>query len=463
MKSILLLIKKYFIPIEENNHHPLIIRNLSLFIITSFLLIFNLFFSPYFLRNVKASNINIEGIIELTNQKRLEYGLDTLKRNNLLEKAALLKLENMFQEQYWDHYGPNGETPWKFIKEAGYSYTFAGENLARDFNDINDLINAWMNSPTHRANILNRNYQEIGIAIANGILLGKPTTLIVQLFGTQNYTVLQNIQEYYSKIEDYFPIIKKPKNNTYFNNPKIQIAGESIQGNIANIYVNNNLINTTTINGKNFTTEIFINEGENNIKVQALDYLNNRSSQFSDPVKVFLDTTPIDLQKIDLKIYSYNDKYVLLVDKIEDLKKITLLHTDGTEKILDLYANIFIHQFPKTITNFTLNFYDIADNKISSEYSISEMIIKNQEDIPNFLLGYINETNSDQIGILSILNVSNNNATKLINITILFLLILFILIDGLMLLKKGYLRYNTSHHSINIPMLFLGMFIILFI
>jgi uncharacterized protein YkwD len=89
----------------------------------------------------------------------------------------------MFANDYWAHVAPDGTTPWSFIKSSGYAYTTAGENLARDFNDTGAMVEAWMNSASHRENIVNAKFKEIGVAVVNGTLQGVETTLVVQLFG----------------------------------------------------------------------------------------------------------------------------------------------------------------------------------------------------------------------------------------------------------------------------------------
>ncbi len=125
-----------------------------------------------------------EQIIQLTNIKRAEYGLSPLVSNPLLSLAASAKADDMFSDSYWAHYSPSGKTPWKFITEAGYKYIYAGENLARDFNDPVDVVNAWMASPTHRSNVLDENFKEIGVAVENGNLSGREGVLVVQMFGS---------------------------------------------------------------------------------------------------------------------------------------------------------------------------------------------------------------------------------------------------------------------------------------
>ena len=131
-----------------------------------------------------ASNITVAQVIESTNAQRSASGLGVLKYNNQLGQAAVSKAQNMFSEGYWAHTSPSGAEPWDFIRSAGYRYKIAGENLARDFDSTSPMVNAWMNSPTHRANIMNPRYEEIGIAVVDGLLNGVETTLVVQMFGT---------------------------------------------------------------------------------------------------------------------------------------------------------------------------------------------------------------------------------------------------------------------------------------
>lgn len=131
-----------------------------------------------------SADIDYKKIIELTNTERQKKGLPLLVENEALDKAAKLKGENMFAENYWAHFAPSGKTPWDFILGAGYKFTFAGENLAKNFYSPTEIVNAWMNSPTHRDNLLNPNYKDIGIAVEEGVLNGQKTVLIIQEFGT---------------------------------------------------------------------------------------------------------------------------------------------------------------------------------------------------------------------------------------------------------------------------------------
>ena len=136
-----------------------------------------------------ASQIDPSRVIELTNNERLNAGLTIVKQNQELSQAAQAKAADMFAHNYWTHLSPTGTEPWSFITSSGYKYQHAGENLARDFGNPSDIVKAWMASPTHRQNLLDSRYKDIGIAVMDGYLNGVETTLVVQIFGTPQTSV----------------------------------------------------------------------------------------------------------------------------------------------------------------------------------------------------------------------------------------------------------------------------------
>jgi len=140
-----------------------------------------------------SSAITPERIIELTNQERVNLGLNPVVANSLLNQAAAAKAADMFDKDYWAHQSPSGQEPWSFLDQAGYDYRVAGENLARDFSNPVSVVEAWMKSPTHRENILNPKFKEIGVAVVDGNLGGISTTLVVQFFGTPTVAAGQNL------------------------------------------------------------------------------------------------------------------------------------------------------------------------------------------------------------------------------------------------------------------------------
>lgn len=122
-------------------------------------------------------------LILLANTSRSKEGLANLTSNDRLTKAAYNKANDMLEHDYFAHTSPDGKTPWDFIKAAGYNYAYAGENLAIGYTNASELHQAWMNSPTHRENILNGNFREIGLAVVSGEYEGSQTTVVVQMFG----------------------------------------------------------------------------------------------------------------------------------------------------------------------------------------------------------------------------------------------------------------------------------------
>lgn len=173
---------------QAGQHHAHALSLTALFVYFQFFVFLTLGF--YFVRATApqilgTASFGADQIIALTNQKRVQNGLGTLTFNGLLAQAASAKAANMFSENYWAHNSPSGKTPWSFINAAGYRYVTAGENLARDFGDAPSVVNAWMNSPTHRSNLLDKNFAEIGVAVESGKLQGRDGILVVQMFGSQ--------------------------------------------------------------------------------------------------------------------------------------------------------------------------------------------------------------------------------------------------------------------------------------
>jgi hypothetical protein len=128
-------------------------------------------------------SLSAEELIYLTNQERIKNHLLPLTQNNLLAKAAHNKAEDLLSKDYFAHTTPEGKLFYQWMQEIGYNYKSAGENLAIFFTKSPDVISAWLNSKTHRDNILDPHYKEIGLAVVEGDFNGENTYVIVQLFG----------------------------------------------------------------------------------------------------------------------------------------------------------------------------------------------------------------------------------------------------------------------------------------
>lgn len=192
-KAIFGKLKLICIPCKGNKYKPKFLENKFLFYYTIILLLLKLTIIPFFLyfpKTIFFADLTKTNLIELTNSARQYLGLRPLKENSLLNEAAYLKAKDMIEKDYFAHYSPEGITPWHWLKKSGYNYMLAGENLAIGFLEPEQVHLAWMNSSSHKRNILNPNFQEIGIAVLKGNFQGKETTLVVQFFGTQKTIVL---------------------------------------------------------------------------------------------------------------------------------------------------------------------------------------------------------------------------------------------------------------------------------
>jgi len=181
-------IRNFFYPHESNNYRARLLHLDSLLIIILCLIVGTFLFSG--IKNTFPSVLGIstgmtpDQLLALTNEKRIEQGLSPVTINGQLSAAAEGKARDMLTKNYWAHNSPDGTTPWDFIKGSGYSYVYAGENLARGFSDPSEVVNAWMASPEHRQNMLSPNFNNIGFAIATGSLTGEDTVLVVEMLGS---------------------------------------------------------------------------------------------------------------------------------------------------------------------------------------------------------------------------------------------------------------------------------------
>ncbi len=146
--------------------------------------------SPYMQshQEVLARTIDISetGLLEATNSQRVQAGIATLSLNNQLSTAAQNKANDMAKKNYWSHETPEGKQPWVFIAQTGYIYNKAGENLAFGFDTNNQVIDGWLNSATHRANMLDSNFQEVGFGITRhpNYQSNGPATIVVAMYAT---------------------------------------------------------------------------------------------------------------------------------------------------------------------------------------------------------------------------------------------------------------------------------------
>ncbi len=193
MIQIMRKIRNFLIPHEDNGHVPHIFSEkvcIGLVAFVVFIYGTSLISTLSIRTNEQVGAVYSSILVDMTNEARAESNLPTLKINPVLVKAAEEKAKDMVENSYFAHTSPNGVTPWFWFADVGYKFAYAGENLAVGFNESSQVHSGWINSPTHKANILSSNFTEIGIAVADGYHKGKPATFVVQMFGKPKTTKL---------------------------------------------------------------------------------------------------------------------------------------------------------------------------------------------------------------------------------------------------------------------------------
>ncbi|MFH0950982.1 MAG: CAP domain-containing protein [bacterium] len=183
------LLKDYFIPGSHNDCQPKILRTKSLLYIVLPLLACKLLLAGYLFwlypNSAQMSRQISEELSILVNQVRLDNGLQPLQVNQELQQAAWAKAQDIINQDYFNHNGFDGKKPWEWIDDSRYQYELVGENLATNFASAPALFEVLLNNGQSKKNILNSNYQDMGLAVVSGHLQNQPTNILVQLLANQ--------------------------------------------------------------------------------------------------------------------------------------------------------------------------------------------------------------------------------------------------------------------------------------
>lgn len=134
---------------------------------------------------VGVSDIDPAILLGDTNKHRIANNLVPVTTNDKLTQSAQAKCNDMVTRDYWSHNTPDGQEPWVFMIQAGYSYNSAGENLSYGYNKASEIVVGWINSPTHNENLLQPKFTEIGFGVClsesftGNPNLGKPARAII--------------------------------------------------------------------------------------------------------------------------------------------------------------------------------------------------------------------------------------------------------------------------------------------
>lgn len=179
-------VRDFLIPHHGNLYRPAIFYASSVMAIAIIVVAFECFYvfgSAYLARNESfLASVLPAAIVSLTNTDRQAHHVQSLSVDPLLSIAAQDKAEDMAHRGYFSHTTPEGNPPWFWLDKVGYSYSYAGENLAMDFSESADVESAWMNSPSHYANIVKPQYTRMGVGVARGTYEGRDTTFVVTFF-----------------------------------------------------------------------------------------------------------------------------------------------------------------------------------------------------------------------------------------------------------------------------------------
>lgn len=202
-------LKQFFVPNESNKYQPHSLKNSSISTVLIIVLLLEFFAIAFLISPEFRSRIGNLGavlpavLIAKVNNERAEQKLVELVENPILTHAALIKAQDMASRGYFAHVDPDGNQPWHYLNLAGYKYQIAGENLAVNFVDSSEVHRAWMRSPTHKANIVQPRFTEIGIATAEGVYKGKNVTFVVQFFGVpQPESMMASVKKEVSSINN---------------------------------------------------------------------------------------------------------------------------------------------------------------------------------------------------------------------------------------------------------------------
>ena len=339
----------------------------------------------------------------------------------------------MLEKQYWDHFGPNGETPWQFIRASSYAYVYAGENLAKGFRTSEGVVEAWMASPTHRANIMSGNYKDIGVAVVEGELLGKQTILVVQMFGNLT-SFVQGVTEVPTpEVEPTPPPVKpkvvtgnnkvitpteqgeirsiqitSPENGVIYMDPSINVKGQTsnVEGEyIVDVVEGDKVIGSTKSNTSTWEVEKGSDWSEGEHKIIA--NLNGTQVKSLEVGFVMDSTAPtVDLETI--MVEEQDNQYILKFSILGEFNSVNLILGSEILPVASVEGNQSITAVipkDKDVNSVFINLSDKAGNASSTD--VSEYFVKEEpeDESKNRIIPLIGLSVKDGINIGIILFV----------------------------------------------------------
>lgn len=427
--------KEWFLPTVKNNHRARFLGTPALVFITVFLILTNSFALPVQV-SAASNNINVENLLIKHNEERVRYGLSPLLISESLNTSAQRKALAMLESDCWSHYCPDGKSPWEFFDGAGYEYLLAGENLAEGFFSVDNVITAWLNSPTHRENMLRGDYEEVGFGIVQGNFQGKQGNIIIVVhFGTPSPDpVLNFISPIVGELPT--PTIVRPASGTFFGSQELTISGTAPEASEIQLNLNDQAWAKVSAEEGVFTYNASLSNGKYYLTAQGK--VGTRQSGLSNPVEFTVDIIPNIITPADITLTENVDGQIKINIVSVDLQTLRLkvgsqqIDFIETEKYI-WTARIGLQVFENN-EEFEISSMDKAGNKWSGNLSTTPIIAAAYQLNIDSTLG---ESNGQG-------RVSSVDIKAQINLAALFLFASLFGIDFLTLKRTGLTKVRSK-------------------
>ncbi len=467
-------IRDLFVPTKTNKFKAVLLRSESIALITVFVFVANLLLPNFYLGEVSAE-VDLNSLVYAHNKERGKFNLDPLVLNSKLIESATNKAEAMIESDCWDHYCPipPGVSPWRWFDESGYKYETAGENLAEGFSENDILVDAWMNSPTHKENILKPSFREMGIGFAYGDYQNiKNNTVVVVHFGSEQASpIVENIQieRIFDKEDDF--VINYPSSGSIISPLNFRIEGFVTKPVFRiELWTNEKLINEIEMQGENFVFKDIptsLTEGENILSVKGFDEEGELVGE-SEEVNVYVDSYApvIDINTLKMDEVLNDSGYTYLILKLPSSSEIvkTWIDTEvgkigGIKTADDISYKVELNEISGIETIYFV-FSDSAGNTSKYAYSVQKIL---SEIPPKFLDNNVEIEASENFSVFSMGVLPDMNLKSLTNILILLAIGILIIIDYLVIKKldDNLVGTNGRHHLKLALILVIGFILVL--
>ncbi len=317
------MIKHFFIPTDKNKYTPHLLSKSALLVYILMIFSFNFLITSVGFVKVNAS-FAVQDLLIAHNNQRALSGLPALKLNSTLSASATSKANAMMASNCWSHYCPNGKDWRDFFVESGYEYIHAGENLAEGFETVDSVVSAWMNSQSHRDNILNGSFSEVGFGFAFGDFQGSSdNTIIVVHFGTE----IKQTQEFIpvsdqpiQTVEQPEISITSPQTGTYTADRQFEITGNINPDNsTVAIITDNEESGRVQASGDHYAYRPVraLDNGRHLVKSRLLQ--DSSVLAESDTIEVIVDNVAPEVLQEDLRAYNNDSEIEIIISMDEEV------------------------------------------------------------------------------------------------------------------------------------------------